>query len=246
MKVAIIGYGKMGREIEQILLGRGHEVALKIDLDNRADLNAERLKGIDIAIEFTTPQTAYDNIRTCLEAGVAIVSGTTGWTERLGELRALCDELKGCFMYASNYSLGVNIAFRVNRYLASLMSRVEGYDVRIEEVHHTQKKDAPSGTAITLAEQIIEQLPSKQSWHCIEPQKGEVEQHKDDSIEITSLREGSVPGIHTVTYESNEDTLTLHHSLTSRTALAKGVVAAAEFVCGKHGNFSMDDLFKTE
>ena len=236
----------MGREIEQILLSRGHEVALKIDLDNRADLNAERLKGIDVAIEFTTPQTAYDNIRTCLEAGVAIVSGTTGWTERLGELRTLCEELKGCFMYASNYSLGVNIAFRVNRYLASLMSRVEGYDVRIEEVHHTQKKDAPSGTAITLAEQIIEQLPSKQSWHCIEPQKGEVEQHKDDSIEITSLREGSVPGIHTVTYESNEDTLTLHHSLTSRTALAKGVVAAAEFVCGKLGNFSMDDLFKTE
>ena len=246
MKVAIIGYGKMGREIEQILLSRGHEVALKIDLDNRADLNAERLKGIDVAIEFTTPQTAYDNIRTCLEAGVAIVSGTTGWTERLGELRTLCEELKGCFMYASNYSLGVNIAFRVNRYLASLMSRVEGYDVRIEEVHHTQKKDAPSGTAITLAEQIIEQLPSKQSWHCIEPQKGEVEQHKDDSIEITSLREGSVPGIHTVTYESNEDTLTLHHSLTSRTALAKCVVAAAEFVCVKLGNFSMDDLFKTE
>lgn len=236
----------MGREIEQVLLGRGHEVLLKIDLDNRADLDAEHLQGIDVAIEFTTPRTALENIRTCLEAGVAVVSGTTGWTEHLGEMRSLCEDRGGCFMYASNYSLGVNIAFRVNRYLAALMSRVEGYDVAIEEVHHTQKKDAPSGTAITLAEQIIEQLPSKQSWHCIEPQKGEAERNIPQDIEITSLREGVVPGIHTVTYTSAEDMLSLHHSLTSRTALAKGVVAAAEFVCGKRGNFTMDDLFKTE
>ena len=243
MNVAIIGYGKMGHEIEQILLDRGHTVGLTIDLANIEELDDAHLKGIDVAIEFTTPQTAYDNIRTCLKAGVAVVSGTTGWTERLDEMRALCDETNGCFMYASNYSLGINIAFRVNRYLASLMSRVEGYDVRLEEVHHTQKKDAPSGTAITLADDIIERLPQKSAWHCIEPQKGEEGRHIPQDIEITSLREGSVPGIHTITYESADDTLTLHHSLKSRRALATGAVAAAEFIHGKKGNFSMDDLF---
>ena len=151
MKAAIIGYGKMGREIERILRERGDEVALIVDADNRQDLDAAHLAGIDVALEFTTPATAYDNIRTCLECGVAVVSGTTGWTDRLGELQALCRERHGAFFYASNYCLGVNLMFRINRQLAALMNRVGGYDVRIEEVHHTEKKDAPSGTAITLA-----------------------------------------------------------------------------------------------
>lgn len=242
MKAAIIGYGKMGHEIEKILLQRGHTVALIIDQNNTDDLCAEKLAGVDVAIEFTIPQTAYDNIRTCIEAGVAIVSGTTGWTERLPELQALCREKGGAMIYSSNYSLGVNIAFRINRRLAELMNGCDNYDVRIEEIHHTQKKDAPSGTAITLADEAIARLDRKSAWNCIEPQKGETPQHKANSIEITSLREGMVPGTHTVTYESEDDVLELKHTLKSRRALATGAVIAAEFVCGKSGVFTMDDL----
>lgn len=164
MKAAIIGYGKMGREIETILRERGHEVALIIDMDNAAELDAAHLQGIDVALEFTTPATAYRNIRTCIECGTPVVSGTTGWTDRLPELQALCRERGGALFYASNYCLGVNLMFRLNRQLAEMMNRVGGYEVRIEEVHHTQKKDAPSGTAITLAEGIIDRLDTKQGW----------------------------------------------------------------------------------
>lgn len=237
MKAAIIGYGKMGHEIEQVLLSRGHSVNLIIDQNNTADLRAECLKDIDVAIEFTTPSTAYDNIRTCIEAGTAIVSGTTGWTARLPELQELCRAKGGTMMYSSNYSLGVNIAFAVNRRLAELMNRFDNYDVSIEEVHHIHKKDAPSGTAITLADDIIARLDRKDGW---------VNEPTDDrsKIEITSVREGEVPGIHTVTYESDDDTLTLRHSLKSRRALATGAVIAAEFICGRTGVFTMDDLFR--
>ena len=149
MKAAIIGYGKMGREIEKILIERGHQVALIIDINNAKDLNAENLSQVDVAIEFTTPSTAYDNIRKCLECGAAVVSGTTGWTSRLQELKELCNEKGGAMFYASNYSLGVNLMFRLNRELARLMNRVSGYNVAIEETHHTEKKDSPSGTAVT-------------------------------------------------------------------------------------------------
>lgn len=244
MRVAIIGYGKMGHCIEQILNERGHEVVLIIDQDNVEDLNPKRLAGVDVAIEFTTPATAYDNIRTCIESGVAIVSGTTGWTERLGELQQLCRERKGTMMYSSNYSLGVNIAFRLNRRLAELMGNYANYRVSIEEIHHTQKRDAPSGTAITLADEIIERTPRLTKWKCIEPQKGESYDPSAEEVLITSLREGVVPGTHTVTYDSDEDTIELRHTLKSRSALALGVVIAAEFVCGKSGVFTMDDLFK--
>ena len=244
MKVAIIGYGKMGHEIENILIQRGHTVGLIIDQNNTQDLCAERLADIDVAIEFTMPQTAYNNIRTCIESGVAIVSGTTGWTERLPELQQLCRERGGAMIYSSNYSLGVNIAFRINRRLAELMNGCNNYDVRIKEIHHTQKKDAPSGTAITLAEGIIEAVERKSAWHCIEPQQGEVSTPKANSIEITSLREGMVPGTHTVTYESEDDTLEVRHTLKSRRALATGAVIAAEFICGKSGVFTMDDILK--
>ena len=154
----------MGREIERILHERGHEAALVIDTENAAELDAEHLRGIDVALEFTTPATAYRNIRTCIECGVAVVSGTTGWTDRLPELQALCRERGGALFYASNYCLGVNLMFRLNRCLAEMMNRVGGYDVRIGEVHHTQKKDAPSGTAITLAEGIVENLDAKRGW----------------------------------------------------------------------------------
>ncbi|HIW65085.1 MAG TPA: 4-hydroxy-tetrahydrodipicolinate reductase [Candidatus Alistipes intestinipullorum] len=251
MKAAIIGYGKMGREIERILAERGHDVALIIDIDNAADLDAAHLEGVDVAIEFTTPATAYRNIRTCLECGVAVVSGTTGWTERLPELQKLCRERGGAMFYASNYCLGVNLMFRLNRQLAAMIDRVGGYEVRIEEVHHTQKKDAPSGTAITLAEGIIDNLSTKEGWvnyaPGIEHATNRVERSEDtpaDRIEIRSVREGMVPGIHTVTYESEDDILELRHTIKNRRTLALGAVVAAEFLCGKQGVYGMDDLLK--
>ena len=231
MKAAIIGYGKMGREIERILTERGHEAALIIDTDNAHELDAAHLAGIDVALEFTTPETAYRNIRTCIECGVAAVSGTTGWTDRLGELQELCRERGGALFYASNYCLGVNLMFRLNRQLAAMIDRVGGYDVRIEEVHHTQKKDAPSGTAITLAEGIVENLAGKQGWVNLAPG-------------IEHAAKGAVPGIHTVTYESEDDVLEIRHTIKNRRTLALGAVVAAEFLCGKQGVYSMDDLLR--
>lgn len=241
----------MGREIETILRERGHEVALIIDMDNAAELDAAHLQGIDVALEFTTPATAYRNIRTCIECGTPVVSGTTGWTDRLPELQALCRERGGALFYASNYCLGVNLMFRLNRQLAEMMNRVGGYEVRIEEVHHTQKKDAPSGTAITLAEGIIDRLDTKQGWvnyaPGIEHAANRVERSEDtpaDSVEIRSVREGAVPGIHTVSYESEDDLLEIRHTIKNRRTLAAGAVVAAEFLCGKRGVFGMDDLLK--
>ena len=237
MKAAIIGYGKMGREIERILTERGHEAALIIDTDNAHELDAAHLAGIDVALEFTPPETAYRNIRTCIECGVAAVSGTTGLTDRRGELQELCRERGGALFYASNYCLGVNLMFRRNRQLAAMIDRVGGYDVRIEEVHHTQKKDAPSGTAITLAEGIISEIGRKTGW---------VNEPSDDlsQIVVTSLREGAVPGTHTVTYESDDDRIELKHTIKNRRTLALGAVVAAEFLCGKKGVYTMDDLLK--
>ena len=237
MKVAIIGYGKMGHEIEQVLLDRGHSVALIIDQENVADLNAEKLADIDVAIEFTTPTTAYTNVRTCIECGTPIVSGTTGWHDRLEELQALCREKGSTMIWSSNYSLGVNITFRLNRYLAELMNRFEGYNVAIEEIHHTQKKDAPSGTAISLANDILERVERKQNW-VNEPTTDAKE------VEIVSLREGTVPGTHTVTYESADDKIEIKHTLFSRRALALGAVVAAEFIATRKGVFTIDDLFE--
>ena len=227
----------MGREIERILTERGHEAALIIDTDNAHELDAAHLAGIDVALEFTTPETAYRNIRTCIECGVAAVSGTTGWTDRLGELQELCRERGGALFYASNYCLGVNLMFRLNRRLARMMERFDAYDVRIEEIHHTQKKDAPSGTAITLAEGIISEIGRKTGW---------VNEPSDDlsQIVVTSLREGAVPGTHTVTYESDDDRIELKHTIKNRRTLALGAVVAAEFLCGKKGVYTMDDLLK--
>lgn len=237
MKAAIIGYGKMGREIEKILIERGHDVTLVIDTDNAADLNAANLAGVDVALEFTMPSTAYANIRTCIENATPVVSGTTGWTDRLGELQQLCREKGGALFYASNYCLGVNLMFRLNRQLAAMIDRVGGYDAKIEEVHHTQKKDAPSGTAITLAEEIIDRIGTKERW---------VNRPAADPSElaIASIREGTVPGIHTVTYTSADDVLTLRHEILNRRTLALGAVIAAEFLNGKRGVYTMDDLLK--
>ncbi len=226
----------MGHEIEQVLLRRGHTIGLIIDENNRSELTPSALSDIDVAIEFTTPDTAYDNILACIESGTAVVSGTTGWTQRLPELQQRCREVGGTMIYSSNYSLGVNVAFRVNRYLAELMNRFDSYDVRIEEIHHIHKKDAPSGTAITLADDILARMERKSSW-------ADAAKAGASDIAITSVREGEVPGTHTVTYESDDDMLELRHTLKSRRALAVGAVVAAEFICGKKGVFTIDDLF---
>ncbi len=237
MKVAIIGYGKMGREIEKILIQRGHTISLIIDMDNSADLNAQNLADVDVAIEFTTPSTAYSNLVKCIEAKTPVVSGTTGWLDRFEELKAMCAEYGSALFYASNYSLGVNLMFRINKQLAELMNKFNGYSVDVEEIHHIHKLDAPSGTAITIAEGLIENLDSKSSWvNDQTPSEGE--------INIRSLREGEVPGTHTVTYESADDILELRHTIKNRSTLAYGAVIASEFLCGKQGVYSMEDMLK--
>lgn len=237
MKIALIGYGKMGKEIEQILIARGHTIPLIIDLNNTNDLDAAHLKEIDVAIEFTTPSTAYGNVVKCLEAGVPVVCGTTAWLDKLPQVEQLCKEKTGAFFYASNYSIGVNIFFEINRLLAQLMNRFGEYDVTIEETHHTQKKDAPSGTAVTLAEGILENLDRKQKWVCGTTTVPE-------ELEVVAIRRSVVPGTHTVTYESDVDSLSITHMAKSRRGFALGAVLAAEFLYGKTGIFSMKDLMK--
>lgn len=241
----------MGHEIEKILIERGHEVKLIIDEHNAADLDARHLAGVDVVLEFTTPATAYANIRACIENHTAVVSGTTGWTDRLAELQELCRECNSAMFYASNYCLGVNLMFRLNRQLAKMIGGVGGYDVRVKEVHHTQKKDAPSGTAITLTDDIIAELPSKSEWvnyaegiaHATN-RIANLADARPDQVVITSEREGMVPGIHEVSYESEDDLLEIRHSIKNRRTLALGAVVAAEFLAGKTGVYSMDDLLK--
>jgi 4-hydroxy-tetrahydrodipicolinate reductase len=228
MKVAIIGYGKMGHEIEKVLAERGHNVVLTIDINNAEEMMvAENLRKADVAIEFTSPATAYDNIRRCIEAGVPVLSGSTGWTERKAEIDELCRQKGGAFFYSSNYSLGVNVMFRLNRWLAKVMAGLPQYQVKIEETHHIHKLDAPSGTAATLAAEMNE------------ASQGRLSVAKED---IISYREGEVPGIHTITYDSEEDTLTVSHSAKSRRGLALGAVLAAEWLVGRSGVYSMDDF----
>lgn len=227
MKAAIIGYGKMGREIEKILVERGHQVVKKIDMENSADISVEGLKGVDVAIEFTTPDTAFNNICATLRAGVPTVSGTTGWTDKMADVVELCSEVDGTFFYSSNYSLGVNILFKINKVLGRMMKPHSEYKLHIEETHHIHKKDAPSGTAKTLADDLREVV---------------FDGDTATEIRIDSFREGEVPGIHDVVWESENDTLTLHHSLHSRRALAFGAVLAAEYAATHKGVLSMDNL----
>jgi 4-hydroxy-tetrahydrodipicolinate reductase len=235
MKCAIIGHGKMGREIERILVERGHSVELIIDEANAEELTTENIKRVDVAFEFTTPDTAPENLRRVLEAGGRVVCGTTGWLQRMGEMESLAKEKGGALFYASNFSIGVNMMFRLNRRMAELMNPYEQYDVRIEETHHIWKKDAPSGTAITLAEGIIDNLNRKSCWMNSTPTSAEV-------IEIESFREGMIPGIHTVRYTSQDDYIELKHSITNRRALAMGAVVAGEYLADKQGVHTMDNL----
>lgn len=235
MKVAIIGYGKMGHEIENVLKARGCEVGLIIDADNAGDLNAQKLAGIDVAIEFSAPAVAFENIVKCIECGVPVVCGTTAWLDRYDEVVELCKKKNGAFFYASNYSIGVNLFFKINAELAKMMNQFSEYDVTLNEVHHTQKKDAPSGTAITLAEGILENCKRKKQWHLGTTTEA-------DLLEVTAQRRSVVPGEHTIVWESDVDTITIQHNAKSRRGFAVGAVIAAEFLVGKKGIFTMNDL----
>lgn len=237
MKIGLIGYGKMGRTIEALGKAQGHSFPLIIDENNPGDLNAERIRDIDVAIEFTIPAAAPGNISACLKLGLPVVTGTTGWNARLPEIENLCKETGGCLFHASNFSIGVNILFAMNRQLARIMDRFPAYRASMEEVHHIHKLDAPSGTAISLAEQIMEESSRLHGWKL----QGENEQ---DELPIKAIREGEVKGRHTITYESEVDSISLSHDAKSREAFAAGALLAAEFVPGKRGVFGMYDLLK--
>jgi 4-hydroxy-tetrahydrodipicolinate reductase len=227
----------MGKEIEQIAVSRGHSIVLKIDVDNQHDLTVENLKKADVAIEFTIPSTAIKNYGICFEAGVPVVSGTTGWLEKKPEVEKECLAKNGCFFYASNFSLGVNIFFELNRKLARMMKPFDQYDVSMTEIHHTLKLDAPSGTAITLAEGIIAENGSKNSWTIEEP-KDKTELH------ILPVRKDPYPGLHSIKYDSEVDYIEITHNAYSRKGFAMGAVLAAEFCAGKKGILNMSDLLK--
>ena len=235
MKIALVGYGKMGKAIEEIALQRGHEIVLKIDLHNAGDLTAANLQKADAAIEFTGPHSAFDNVMKCLAAGVPVVCGSTGWLQKMEEVKHFCKQQNGCFLYASNFSVGVNIFFELNKRLAELMKPLAGYEVSLEEIHHTQKKDAPSGTAVTLAEQVMEKIARKTKWV-------NAETRKPEELSIVSKRIDPAPGTHTVRYHSDIDTIDIIHTAHNRTGFATGAVLAAEFVKGKTGIFSMKEV----
>ncbi len=235
MKIALIGYGKMGKAIEEIALQRGHSIELKIDIATLQDFTKENLSKCDVAIEFTSPHTALQNIITCLDAGIPIVCGSTGWLEQWDVVKKKCEEKNGSLLYSSNYSIGVNIFFELNKKLASLMNAQTNYEVSMEEIHHTQKKDAPSGTAITLAEQVMENLSRKHKWVNDETPKA-------DELLIESKRIDPAPGTHIVKYHSAIDDIEIIHTAHNRTGFATGAVLAAEFIKGKKGIYSMKDV----
>lgn len=235
MKIALIGYGKMGKAIEEIALAQQDDVVLKIGLENLEDFTIEKLQQADVAIEFTDPHSAVSNLEKCFAAGVPVVCGTTGWLQQLARVEASCTEMNGAFIYASNFSIGVNLFFALNEYLARLMSQHTAYDVTLEEVHHTQKKDAPSGTAITLAEQVLASSKTKTSW--VNAEAG-----NPSELSIISKRIGDVPGIHTVKYNSPTDFIEITHSACNRKGFASGALLAAKFLAGKQGIYTMKDV----
>lgn len=235
MRIALIGYGKMGKAIESVALEKGHEVVVTIDLNNAADLNKENMAKADVAIEFTGPHSAFNNVMKCLEIGIPLVCGSTGWLEHWNEAKSFCKKHNGTLIYASNYSIGVNLFFELNTRLANLMSGYPAYNVVMEEIHHTQKKDAPSGTAITLAEQVLANIPSKKIWVNQPAQSPE-------ELEIISERIDPAPGTHKIRYASAVDDIEIIHTAHNRTGFAGGAVLAAEFAMNKKGIFGMKDV----
>ena len=234
MKIALLGYGKMGKEIEQIAFDNGYSVELKVTSKN-ADFSLEDLKECDVAIEFSRPEFAVDNILKCFEASVPVVVGTTGWYEKFEEIEKACADLNGALLYGTNFSVGVNIFYEINRKLAALMNSQNQYDVEMTEIHHTQKLDAPSGTAISLAEDILLNLERKKVWI------NEVE-GSSSALSIESQRIENVPGTHIVKYESDIDLIEIRHEAKNRKGFAMGAVLAAEFIIGKKGIYTMKDV----
>ncbi len=246
MKIALLGYGKMGKIIEKIATDRKHEIVLKIDYDNQHELTAENLQKADVAIELSTPATAISNIEACLAADVPVVVGTTGWYNELPRLKQLCTDGNHAMVYGTNYSVGVNIFFHINKILAKLMSEYAYYDVQVEEIHHTQKLDSPSGTAITIAEGIIENVGSKKEWvNVLASDNTETTEDplKNDQLLIESFRMENVPGTHTVIYDSEVDSIELKHTAHSRAGFGLGAVMAAEWIKDKKGCHPVQDMF---
>lgn len=233
MKVALVGYGKMGKTLEKILVDRGHEVVARFGSEG---IQVAELKKADVAIEFSVPEAAYGNLKTCLESSVPIVTGTTGWLDRYDEIISLCEQQKGGLIYASNFSLGVNLFFALNRYLAELMAPYSDYNAEMTEIHHIHKLDAPSGTAISLAEDLIKSLPQKDKWALQENTQS------DSDLSIKAIRENEVPGTHSIRYSSAIDDIEITHTAHNRQGFALGAVIAAEYLNGKQGVYSMRDV----
>lgn len=232
MKIALLGYGKMGKTIEEIAQSRGHEVVLRVN-DDIESYNLGEFQP-DVAIDFSIPKAAFKNITTCFKNNIPVVSGTTGWLDQYEKAKNICEENNSAFIYASNFSLGVNVFFELNKKLAAMMKGLEEYSVEIEEIHHTQKLDAPSGTAISLAQQIIEENPNKKGW--------QLDDADSDEIPIHAKRIENVPGTHTVSYESDIDSIEITHTAKSRQGFALGAVIAAEYLKGRSGVFTMRDV----
>ena len=235
MKIALIGYGKMGQAIEEIAVERGHEIVLRITIDNTELFTKENLQAADVAIEFTGPHSAAGNLKFCADAGVATVCGSTGWLNEWNNVSKYFADKNGALLYASNFSIGVNLFFELNTFLSKLMANYKDYNVIMEEIHHTQKKDAPSGTAITLAEQILAGNPLKKRW------VNHLSDNEED-LEIISERKDPAPGTHKIKYHSEIDDIEIIHTAHSRKGFAAGAVLAAEFIKGKKGIFGMKDV----
>ena len=229
MKIALLGYGRMGQAIEQIAINRGHDIVIKTSKDS-----GYNIKDADVAIDFSIPNAAFNNISNCLNNNVPVISGTTGWLDKYNDAVSLCEKNKGAFIYASNFSLGVNIFFELNEILAKMMTKLEDYKVDIEEIHHTKKLDAPSGTAITLAEGVVKNHSQYSNWKLDESTK--------NTLPITAKRIPDVPGTHIITYKSDIDTIKIEHEAHSRQGFALGAVIAAEWIIGKTGVFTMKDV----
>jgi 4-hydroxy-tetrahydrodipicolinate reductase len=234
MTIALLGYGKMGKEIEAIALQRGHTIVLKVDESNASTFTNDELKKADVAIEFSTPHTVISNIKKCFEAQVPVIVGTTGWYDSFAEIEKECQQKNGALFHATNFSLGVNLFFKVNSYLAELMNKYDSYNVEMEEIHHIHKLDKPSGTAISLANQVLEKIERKKNWS--------ITDYNSDMLFIKDVREGEVPGTHIIKYTSAVDDIEIMHKAHNRKGFALGAVIAAEYIKGKKGIFTMNDL----
>ena len=245
MKIALVGYGKMGKAIEQIAVQKGHSIVLKISENNLPDLTVDNLSKADVAIEFTQPEAAYQNVLKCIDAGIPVVCGTTGWNENLEGAKKICLEKNGSFFHAPNFSIGVNLFFAMNEQMAKMAERISLYDgISITETHHTEKKDAPSGTAVSLANDILKNIPRLKKWESFPgetPKQGTI---KNDVLPVYSHRIGDAAGLHEICYESEDDSIKLSHEAKGRNGFAKGAVMAAEWLIGKKGVFGMKDLLQ--